>query len=70
MHQVQQSAHVMVMSDIPGQDALSEHCGWYNQVGGGLPQDAEPGSAPLIERGEALDPAGVEYDDQPAALWT
>jgi len=43
---------------------------WYHQVRGVLPQHPEPRSPLLVQRSKAFDRAGVEDDDQPAALWT
>lgn len=70
MGKVEKSTHVIVVADMPGEDALGEHGSRYDQVRGKFPQHAEPGSPLLIQRSKAFDRSGVENDDQPAALCT
>lgn len=70
VREVQQSAHVIVVTDVPGEDALSEDYGWYDQVRGVLPQHAQARPSMFVQGREAFDRAGVENDDQPAALCT
>lgn len=67
MREVQQSAHVIVVAEMAGEDALSEHRSGYDQVRGVLSQDTEARPSMFVQRSNAFDPAGVENDDHPAA---
>lgn len=66
--ELEESPHMKILRHVPGQDALREHRCGNDQVRRLLSEHPQAGAAALIDRCETCDSAGVEDDDQPAAL--
>jgi hypothetical protein len=58
----------MVVSDVTGEHALGENRGGDHDVIGMLAKGAQTSPSIRVDRGQPVDAAGVEDDDQPAAL--
>jgi hypothetical protein len=68
VNQCEELANVMVVSDVTGEHALGEHRGGDDDVICVLAKGAQTSPSLRVDRRQPVDAAGVEDDDQPAAL--
>src|SRR4051794_5648260 len=68
VHEVEESAHVVIVPDLAGEDALGENGRRQDEIVRLLAKHTQACSTLHVERSNPLDAACVEYDDQPA-LW-
>jgi hypothetical protein len=61
-------ANVMIVSDVTSEHALGENRGGDDDIVGVLAKGAQTSTSLRVDRRQPVNAAGVEDDDQPAAL--